>query len=164
MSQQDHMRNMLGQLAELDSTSGGTQATPVAKDELTEQLAAEYHAYLGEFGASNSTSSQAKPAAGSMAGNTAVSGATTLTTKPAVPTTQNDNQTQQELEKNIAQLKPALGANIDPKKAAQALQAAAGGQPTSTTDATKGLAPALGKMLADPSLAGQFKNLLNKLK
>jgi hypothetical protein len=147
---------MIEQLTTLESerVNNNAAASTQITDNLVEELAAEYRAYLKEFGAS----SQAKPATTPVTGNTATSGATTSST------TQADTQAQQELEKNISQLKPALGTNIDPKKTAQALQAAVSGQQTSTLDATKGLAPALGKMLADPSLAGQFKNLLNKLK
>ena len=153
MNHQDRMRGMLGQLAELDS-AGESPAVDSTRDELTEQLAAEYRTFLGEFGAENpgtAGSSQAKPA-------------TAPAATPAATSSQATDQTQQELEKNIAQLKPALGTNIDPKKTAQALAAAAAGTPGGAGNATKDLAPALGKMLADPSLAGQFKALLGKLK
>lgn len=142
MNHQDRMRGMLGQLAELDS-AGELPAVDSTRDELTEQLAAEYRTFLGEFGAENpgtAGSSQAKPA-------------TAPAATPAATSSQATDQTQQELEKNI-----------DPKKTAQALAAAAAGTPATTGNATKDLAPALGKMLADPSLAGQFKALLGKLK
>ena len=157
MSHQDRMRDMLGQLAKLDSAGVASSAVDGVRDELTEQLAAEYRTFLGEFGAANipstAGSSQAKPATAPAATSTATAAGSKTTA-----------QTQQGLEKNIAQLEPVLGINIDSKKTAQALAAAAAGTTAPTGDATKDLAPALGKMLADPSLAGQFKALLGKLK
>ena len=148
------------------------ELVPEKIDTLAEELAAEYRAFLSELAPVTSTSSQAKPAAVPTASNTATStAAANNTSNAAVPATSTTSTTsgpeQQQLEKTIAQMKPALGTNIDPKKAAQALSAAVSGQQAgqqASGNAAKDFAPALGQILSKPDLATQFKNLLNKLK
>lgn len=165
MSQQSNLRNILQQLSELNSVNENNEEP---SDTLAEELANEYRVFLGELGPVSSSSSQAKPAAVSATGNVATkpSGAASTTSSTApIPTgdEQTDSDTQQELEKTIAQLKPAIGTSVDPKKTAQALSTAAAGG-SAAGDAAKDFAPALGQILSKPDLATQFKNLLNKLK
>jgi hypothetical protein len=83
--------------------------------------------------------------------------------KPTPQELQQAEQEKQNLVKNLSQLKSA-GVDIDPAKASQTLAKTDVNQPLTAMDKDEvaKMAPAIGNIVANPQLAGQFKALIQK--
>ena len=85
------------------------------------------------------------------------------TTQTPQQQAQQQQKTQQTLQKSLTQLKTA-GVNVNPQQATAALNKADAGQALNAQDkdVVAKLAPQMGDVLADPQLAGQFKDIVQK--
>lgn len=88
---------------------------------------------------------------------------TQATATPSPQDLQKAEQEKQNLAKNLTQLK-AAGVDIDPQKASQTLAKTDNKQPLGPVDKDNlaKMAPAIGNIVANPQLAGQFKALIQK--
>lgn len=164
---QGQLQKILDTLANIDIAAEPVTTNEKARDAVCEEIAQEYAAFLVELDApvQTATKQTTNLATGSTMNTTTKTNTPASSAATNAQTLQNQIKQQQELEKNLGQLKTATGGTFDVKKTAQALAANVTPNNTGTvTQATKDLAPAMGKILSDPSLAGQFKTLISKLK